>query len=383
MKKRFLLSIPVCSILMILVGASCFAQNTIRIGVDTPLTGSGATAGHYLLWGAQIAADEVNAKGGVLGKKVELVVRDDETQVQKAINNIKELVFKEKVPAIVGPVNSGSTIAFLPILQKEQVPIMVLVATAAKITEMYQNEPKSYVFRTALPDDGQVKAIVKYVVKKFKKIGIAADSTGYGQFGQESLLEEFKKYNVKPVEMVKFNLGDTDMTSQLSKLKAAECDCVIVYSLGPENANLMRSADKINYRPAFVGPWTFFHYEVSELAPRVSNGMVGVLSSTANDSDKAKEIDEIVRKKFVKDKFYPFTFIAVSYEGTMLMLDAIKRAGSTDPKAIRDALENTEQFQGISKLFTKPFLNKDHNLYQAEDMFLGVWQDGKVVKVVD
>jgi branched-chain amino acid transport system substrate-binding protein len=67
----------------------------------------------------------------------------------------------------------------------------------------------------------------------------------------------------------------------------------------------------------------------------------------------------------------------------MLMLDAIKRAGSTDPKAIRDALENTEQFQGISKLFTKPFLNKDHNLYQAEDMFLGVWQDGKVVKVVD
>jgi branched-chain amino acid transport system substrate-binding protein len=111
--------------------------------------------------------------------------------------------------------------------------------------------------------------------------------------------------------------------------------------------------------------------------------MVGVLSSTANDSDKAKEIDEIVRKRFVKDKFYPFTFVAVSYEGTMLMLDAIKRAGSTDPKAIRDALKNTEQFQGISKLFVKPFGKPDHNLYQAEDMFLGVWQDGKVVRVAD
>ncbi len=383
MKKRFCLATALICITLMLGITTVSAQNAIRIGVDTPLTGSGATPGHYLLWGVQIATDEINAKGGLLGQKVELVVRDDETQVQKSILNIKELVFNEKVSAVLGPVNSGSAIAFLPILQKEQVPAMVLVATAAKITELYQNEPKNYTFRTALQDDGQVKAIAKHVVNKYKKIGVAVDSTGYGQFGQESLLAELKKYNVKPVEMVKFNLGDTDMTSQLSKLKAAGCDCVVVYSLGPENANLMRSADKINFRPTFVGPWTFFHYEVSELPARISNGMVGVLSSTAFDSEKAKEIDGIVKKKYVKDKFYSFTFIAVSYEGAMLMYDAIKRAKSTDPKAIRDALEATDKFQGISKTFIKPFSNKDHNLYEAEDMFLGVWKDGQVVKVAD
>lgn len=381
MKARLILT--VCLALFVHAGSAAFAQEGIKIGVDTPLTGSGATPGHLLLWGFQIAMDEVNAKGGILGKQIVAVVRDDESQVQKSISNIKELVYSEKVSAVFGPVNSGNAMAFIPILQQERIPIMIPVATAAKISHVFENEPKNYVFRSALPDDGQVQRMVAWGVKKFKKIGLAVDSTGYGQFGQQSCVEELGKKGVAPAEAVKFNMGDTDMTSQLGKLKAAGCDGVIVYTLGPEIANVIKSAEKIDYHPTFFGPWTFFHNEVGNLPARLSDGAVGVLSSTAQDSPKAKEIDKVMREKYVKEGFYPFTFVAVSYEGAMLLFKAIEKAGSLDGEKIRDALENFENFQGITKTFAKPFSKTKHELYGPDDMFLSMWKDGQPVQLKD
>ena len=381
MKARLLL--VVFLVALVQAGAVASAQEGIKIGVDTPLTGSGATPGHLLLWGFQIAMDEVNAKGGILGKQIIPVVRDDESQVQKSITNIKEFVYGEKVTAVFGAVNSGNAMAFIPILQQERIPIVIPVATATKITLLYQNEPKNYIFRSGLPDNGQVQRLVSWAVKKFKKIGLAVDSTGYGQFGQENLVEALKKQNVVPAEIVKFNMGDTDMTSQLGKLKAAGCDGVAVYTLGPEIANLFRSAEKIDYHPKFFGPWTFFHNEVGDLPARLSDGAVGVLSSTAQDSDKARELDRKMRERYVKQGFYPFTFVAVSYEGAMLLFNAIAKAGSLDGEKIRDALENTENFQGLSKTFPKPFSKTKHELYGPDDMFLSVWKNGQPIQLKD
>ncbi len=377
MRRRLIL----CLMAVLFFNGIVYGGDVLKLGVDTPLTGSGASPGHYLLWGFQIAVDEVNAKGGVLGKKVEGIIMDDETDPQRAVGNIRELVYDKKVPAVLGPVNSGNAVAFIPILQKEHIPVVLLISTAAKLTKIYEKEPENYIFRSALPDSGQPEVLVRWAVKKFKKIGIAADSTGYGKFGRESLLEMFKKYKSEPAEMVEFDLGDMNMTSQMEKLKKAGADAVAVYSLGPEIAELVRSADKISYHPVFFGPWTFFHHSIFQLPKRLSNGMVGVLALTPYDGEKAKEIDRIVREKYVGDKYYPFTFVAVAYEGTKLMLEAIEKAGSADGEKIRDALENIENFQGVSKIFTKPFSKSDHELYNADDMFLGVWKDGKVVRL--
>ena len=370
-------------VLSLPTGVLAYAEEGIKIGVDTPLTGSGATPGHMLLWGFQIAADEVNAKGGILGKKIIPVVRDDESQVQKAITNVKELIHKENVCAVFGPVNSGSAMAFFPIMQQAKIPVLTSVATAAQLIPMYNNEPKSYVFRSALHDSGQVQLMVKWGSKKFKKIGIAADSAGYGQFGQQSVVEELAKIGIKPAEIVKFNYGDTDMSAQMGKLKAAGCDGVIVFTLGPEVANVIKSSEKIGYSPTFFGPWTFFHNEVANLPDRLKNGSVGVVSSTPTDSDKARAIDKAMREKYVKEGFYPFTFVAVSYEGAMLLFEAIAKAGTTDPEKIRDALENLENFKGVSKVFPRPFSKTNHELYSPEDMYLAVWKDGQPVPVKD
>jgi branched-chain amino acid transport system substrate-binding protein len=376
MKKAVIPSL----IAALLFQSMVYAQDTIKIGVDTPLTGAGATPGQYLLWGVLIAVDEVNAGGGILGKKIELLVMDDETDPQKAVANINEFV-KKKVAAVLGPVNSGNAAAFIPILQKERIPNMLVIASAAKLTKHFENEEKNYIFRSSPSDSGQIQMLVRWAAEKYKKIGLANDTSGYGRFGRETILENLKEHHLAPVEMTEFQLGDITMSSQLEMLRKAGAEAVAVVSLGAEIANLVKTADKIGYHPIFFGPWTFFHYELSRIPTNLSDGLVGVLAATANDSEKAKEIDRILRDKYLQADYYPFTFVAVSYEGTMLMLDAIKRAGSTDGEKIRDALEDTEKFQGISKVFIKPFSKTDHELYNADDMFLAVWKDGKVVRL--
>ena len=145
-------------VLSLFIGMSARAEEGIKIGVETPLTGSGATPGHLLLWGFQIAADEINAKGGVLGKKIIPVIRDDESQVQKAITNVKELIYNEKVCAIFGPLNSGSALAIVPIVQQEKVPVMFSVATATRIIELSQNAPNSPVNKHVFLQHSQATA---------------------------------------------------------------------------------------------------------------------------------------------------------------------------------------------------------------------------------
>lgn len=374
----------VCAILFLAINPIvAFAGSTIRVGLDTPLTGAGQSPGHYLLWGAEIAVDEVNARGGVLGKKIELIVLDDETDPDKAVENIKTLVFKEKVPIVLGPVNSGNAIKFIPILQKEKIPNMLLVATATKLTKVFENEPKNYIFRSTLPDLEQIKVAVNNIVTKYKKIGIATDITGYGRFGRKNLIETIKSYGLEPVADVTFDLGDIDMTAQMKKMKESGAEAVAIYSLGAEIAHVVQSADQIDYHPVFFGPYTFFHHAISQLPTRISNGLLGVLNATVEDSETAKELDRLVRKKYVGDDYYPFTFVAVSYEGTKLMLEAIEKAKSLDGEKIRDTLENIEEFQGISRLFKKPYSKTDHELYNAKDMFVGVWKDGRVVRLAE
>lgn len=354
---------------------------TIKIGLDIPLTGSAAAIGHYLLWGVRVAVDETNAAGGVLGRPVELLVLDDETSPDKAAQNIREFVDKDKVAVVLGPANSGNALAFIPFLQERRVPNMLLTASATTLTKIYENEDRNYIFRATLPDAEQLKALARWAAKKFKKIAIASDSTPYGQLAKKDFFEALATHGLAPVETVEFELGALDMTSQALRLKPLGIEALAVLSLGPEIANMIRSADAIGLRPVFIGLYPFFLPSIAQLPTRLSDGLVGVLSASPEDSPKAAEIDRIVRRDYLKEGYYPFKFVVAAYEGTKLSLQAIANAGSTDGTEVRDALENTVRFEGVHRVFIKPFSKTDHELYEVDDLYLGAWKNGKVLRL--
>jgi branched-chain amino acid transport system substrate-binding protein len=357
----------------------------IKIGYNSDQSGGGA-AEHGLSgrFGVEAAIEDINKAGGLLGRKVVLVNRDDQGQPPKSIQNMNELIDSEKVAAVIGPTNTGNALAWLHLPQQKKVPVISHVATGTDITKRYEKEPKNYIFRVSMVDREQVALLVAYAVKasKAKKIAIIADSTGYGQGGVKDVTEILKLHGIAPAANEKFQPKDTDMTSQLSKVKSSGADVLIVYALADANAHLMKSMEKMNYFPVAVGSWANLASPFVNIAGRkLAENLVFAASVTESSNERARALNERILKK---EKNLPiFVTAAQGYDSMMLLAAAIKKANSTDGEKVRDALEGLDGVQGIIKTYNKPFSKSNHEGLGVADFRLAKWKDGKVVDFQD
>src|SRR5262249_55506636 len=172
----------------------------LKIGVDLSLTGGTDDAGQAAYRGITLALKEYNDKGGYKGQKVEAVIYDDETKPAKGVENVTRLITRDRVFALVGPVNSGVALAIIDIAQKNQLPLMDTIPTAEQITERYQTAPKNYIFRVSLNDGIQTSIMIDYInARKYQRIGLMHDSTGWGQSGRDTALRLLKEANLNLV----------------------------------------------------------------------------------------------------------------------------------------------------------------------------------------
>jgi branched-chain amino acid transport system substrate-binding protein len=367
-----------------LVAASATAQE-IKIGYNSDQSGSGA-AEHGLSgrFGFEAAIEDLNKNGGLLGRKVVGVIRDDTGQPPKSIQNMNELIDNEKVVAVVGPTNSGNALAWLHIPQQKKVPVISHVATATEITKRYEKEPKNYIFRVSMVDREQISLLVAYAVKatKNKKIALIGDSTGYGQLGVKDAGELLKLHGVTAVATEKFGPKDTDMTSQLSKVRDSGADTLIVYALADANAQLLKSMEKINYFPTTLGSWANVATPLPNIAgKKLANHMIFAASTTEDANDRTKALYQRI---IAKEKNLPmFVTAAQGYDSVMILAAAIKKAGSTDGEKLQSALEGIDGVQGVIKTYDKPFSKTDHEGLSVADFRLARWQDGRVVGFED
>ena len=190
----------------------------LKIGFTLSLTGGTDDYGKGARMGAELALKEYNDKGGYQSKKVEAVIYDDETKPAKGVENVTRLITRDKVFAMVGPVNSGVALAIIDIAQKNQVPLMDTVATAEQIIERYKNAPKNYIFRVSLNDGIQTSFMIDYIKgRQYQRVGLMHDSTGWGQSGRDTALRLVKEANLDLVAGPEvFDQNDTDMTTQLN-----------------------------------------------------------------------------------------------------------------------------------------------------------------------
>jgi branched-chain amino acid transport system substrate-binding protein len=352
----------------IAIATACAAQaaEPIRIGLSGPFTGGSSPMGVSMRDGIRLAAQEINAAGGVLGSQIQLVERDDEAKNERGAQVVQELINKEKVVAGLGIVNTGVALASQRFYQEAKIPMLTSVATGSLVTKQFlpPQYPDNYIFRISASDTIQATMIVNEAVegRKLKKVAILADSTNYGQLGREDLEAALDKKGVKPVAVEKFNIKDVDMTPQLLKAKAAGAEAVLTYAIGPELAQIANGMVKLGWKVPMVGSWTLSMSNfIDNAGPNGEGARMPQTFVQEPTTPKRKAFIEAYQKAYKVDRMASPVSAAQGYDSMYLLAAAIKQAGSTDGVKIREALENLkDKVVGVIQTYDKPYSKLDH-----------------------
>jgi branched-chain amino acid transport system substrate-binding protein len=367
--------------LAITLSATAVQAQDIKIGYNADQSATGvAELGIAGRWAFEAAIEDLNKSGGILGRKVVGIVRDDLGAPPKSIQNMTELIDNEKVDAVVGPANSGNALAWLHIPQQRKIPVVVPIATGTEITTRYAKEPQNYLFRVSMVDREQIALLAAYAVKASKsgKIAILGDSTGYGQGGIKDATEVLALHDLKPVIVEKYGPKDTDMTSQLAKIRDAGADVVIIYGIADGSAHVLRSMEKIDYLPITLGTWGNLSGLLPRIAgPKLADHLILAASTTEDSNENTKSLGERVRKNFPTLTTFPCS--AQAYDSVMLIAAAMKLANSTDGEKVAAALEQVTNVKGVIKTYNKPFSKTSHEGLSVDDFYLARWKDGTTV----
>ena len=364
--------------------ATAFAADPIKIGVDGPFTGGSSSMGVSMRDGVRMATDEINKAGGVLGRQILLVERDDEAKNERGVAIAQELINKEKVVATVGYINTGVGLASERFFQEAKIPVMNNVATGSKLTHQFDDQPENYIFRNAAHDSIQAPMIAEEAVKRgYKKVAILADSTNYGQLGRADLETALGLKGIKPVAVEKFNIKDVDMTAQLLKAKEAGAEVILTYGIGPELAQIANGMTKLGWKVPLIGSWTL------SMANFIDNAGPGGEGARMPQTF-IQEPTTPKRQSFIVSYLKAYNpknsriespvSAAQGYDSVYLLAAAIKQAGSTDGPKIKEALENLKApVDGVVTTYNKPFSKTDHEAITANIPVFGEVKGARVV----
>lgn len=364
-----------------------FAAEDIKIGVSGPFTGGSSSMGVSMRDGVRLAIDEINKKGGVLGRKLFPVERDDEAKNERGGEIAQELINKEKVVATVGFINTGVALASQRYYEEAKIPVMNNVATGSILTKQFlpPEFPDNYVFRNSAHDGIQAPMIVEEAIvrRKFTKVAILADSTNYGQLGKDDLTKALADKNITPVAVEKFNIKDVDMTPQLLKAKEAGAEVILTYGIGPELAQIANGMTKLGWKVPMIGSWTLSMASFVDNAGAGGEGarMPETFIQDPNTQKRKAFIDAYLKEfKPKNNRIDSPVSAAQAYDSVFLLAAAIKQAGSTDGKQIKDALENLkDKVEGVVTVYNKPFNKDDHEAITPNIPVIGEVKGGRVV----
>jgi len=358
--KRFLLTLTVAILCSLMVGICCAnAAATIKIGALLSVTGPPSFLGEPERNTAKMVVDEINAKGGIKGKKLELIVYDTQGDATKAVQSATRLIKEDKVVAIIGPSTTGESMAVIPVVEKEGIPL-ISCAAGSKITDPV----KKWVFKTAQNDGLAVTKIYEYLnKKKINQIAILTVSDGFGSSGREQLKAHAAKFGIQVVVDDTYGPKDTDMTAQLTKIRGSQAQAIICWGTNPGPAVIAKNVKQLGIKLPLFMSHGVSSKKFIELAADAAEGIMlpsgrVIVSDVLPAADKQKKS----LMAFVKDyqnhyKAEGDHFGGHAWDAVMLLKGAIERGGET-PAAIRDQLEKTTNFAGIGGIFN--YTANDH-----------------------
>ena len=363
------------------------AQETIKIGLVTALSGQSARAGEAISRGLAIAIDELNAKGGALGKKFELVRRDDESIPAKGVIAARELIFKEKVAVLVGGLDTPVSMAIVPIVNQEKIPFMSPWAAGTPITRNGANP--NFVFRVSAVDEIVDKAMLQYAQKAFnaKHPGMILVNNPWGESNEKGLTAALGAKSIKAAGIEKFEGNDVDVVPQLTRLKAAGADSLfLVGNVGP-SAQVVKSLDRMGWKVPVVSHWGPAGGRFTELAGPSAKDVhfVQTYSFFGKQSPVGEKVLKALMAKYPDIKgagdVTPAVGVANAYDGMMMTAMAIQNAGKLDGPAIREGYYKIGVYDGLIKKYNKPFSTDNQDALSEDDYVWTQFIDNQIFPV--
>ncbi len=362
------------------------AAEPIKIGLVAALSGPSAQSGEAITRGLTIAIDEINAKGGVLGRKLELVRRDDESSPPKGVSAARELIYQEKVAAVFGGLDTPVSLAFIPIINKERVPYMGVWAAGTPITRNGAKE--NYAFRVSAVDIIVDEALLKYAQKKYgsKKPGLILINNPWGESNEKGLRDVAQKMGITRAGVEKFEDRDVDVTPQLTRLKNAGADALILVANAAPGAQMMKSRERMGWKVPVVSHWGISGGRFTELAgPSAADAVfVQTYSFFGRQGPAGERVLAALKQKYgvkgPEDVFSPVG-LANAYDAMHLLALAMQQAGSTKGPEVRKALHGIDQYAGLIKTYRKPFKPEDQDALRADDYVMVRFDGEKIVPV--
>jgi branched-chain amino acid transport system substrate-binding protein len=384
--KRLIISLALAA------AVPAFAQEPIKIGLVTALSGQSARAGEAITRGLQVAIDEINAKGGLrvgnqAGRKLELLRRDDEATPAKGVIAARELFFKEKVAVLIGGLDTPVALAIVPIANENKIPFMDPWAAGTPITK--NGAKDNYVFRVSAVDELVDKAMLQYSQKTYnaKNCGMILVNNPWGESNEKGLTAALQAGGKKAAGIEKFEGNDVDVVPQLSRLKAAGADCLfLVGNVGP-SAQVVKSLDRMGWMPPIVSHWGPAGGRFTELAgPSAKNvHFVQTYSFFGNQSPVGQKVLKALMAKYPDIKgagdVTPAVGVANAYDAMMLSAAAIQNAGSTEGPKVRDGYYKIGRHEGLIKTYDKPFTPQNHDALSENDYVWTQFIDNQIVPV--
>jgi branched-chain amino acid transport system substrate-binding protein len=358
-------------------GGDAAASDTIKIGANLELTGAVAAFGQSQLQGVKLAVEEINAAGGVDGKKIELIEQDNATKQEESTRIATKLITESKVHVLLGAAISSDTLAAVQIANDKKVPMLTPSATNSDVTfNSKKNKLNEYVFRVCFTDPFQGKVMADFSTQKLsaKKAVIYIDnSSDYSKGLSKSFREAFTKGGGTIVGEESYQTKDTDFKAVLTRIKTLNPDVIFVPGYYEEVGKIVKQAREMGINAPMMGGDGWDAPQLVDIAGKdaLQNTFISNHYSPEDPDPKVKKFVDAYKAKY---NAVPDAMAVLGYDGIYMIADAVKRAGAVDREKIKNALAETKDFQGVTG---KIELDKNHDPVKAAVVL--EYKDGKQV----
>ncbi len=363
MKRLVSLVMVVMLVATLLAGCGAGDSNVIKVGINYELSGDVATYGQSSVEGIKLAVEQINAAGGINGKQIQLVEYDNKSDSAEATTIATKLMTSDKVVAVLGPATSGNFKAEIPVAIKHKVPVISGSATAEDVT-VDANGVKEYAFRICFNDSYQGTAMANYALKnlsKSKAVIIMDSSSDYGKGLAKNFADTFKAAGATIVAEEAYVKGDTDFSAILTKIKGLDFDVIFIPGYYNEAGLIIKQARALGIDVPVLGCDGFDSPTLLDLAgaEALNNVYFSNHYSSLDQDPTVVKFIEAFKAKYNKE---PNAFHALGYDAAMFLADAIKRSEKVTGEAIKNALESTDNFNGVTGSFS---IDENHNTVKA------------------
>ncbi len=354
----------------------------IKIGLSGPFTGGSAPMGESMRNGVRLAVEEINSIGGIHGRLIELIERDDQANNELGARIAEELT-RMKVTATIGIVNTGVGLASIDYYQKSKIPLMVAVSTGPALTRKFAPPAASgnFIFRVSPTLDLEARIICSDLKRRgLMRVALMTDVTPYGESGLQAFSEQARLSGLDVVTQLRFKIGETDMSGLLQRAHAAGASAVVGWGIGPELAQIARGMQAMGWRAPLLGSWTLSMRNFIDAAGPAGEGALMPQTFIQDAGSTAKNSFLLAYRRSFKNDLIPSPMSAAQgYDGMHLLALAMRQTKSLDGDTLRRALESLEfRYQGVVTSYEKPFSADDHDAITANMMVIGRVTAGRV-----